>query len=81
MRIEDSPERHKGELNSFCVCVSVCVCAHCGECEKEQVYLTGQVAPLCLKTYLQQSGVYVWKTGKRDGGQQGTETGKEKLSV
>lgn len=35
--------------------VGVCL-RHSWEAESEQVYLTGQVAPLCLKPYLQQSG-------------------------
>lgn len=39
------------------------------KCERGQVYLTGQVAPLCLKPYLQQSGrvlVLHVRQGKRD---------------
>lgn len=62
----------------MCVSDSVCVC---GDCEKEQVYLTGQVAPLCLKPYLQQSGVCVCRTGIEIWGVSEDEKGKEKQSV
>lgn len=43
---------HKELLEVFYV--GVCL-RHSWEGESEQVYLTGQVAPLCLKPYLQQS--------------------------
>ncbi len=60
--------RHEVRLErvSLIVPVLVCVyvCVHCGKCEEKQVYLTGQVAPLCLKPYLHQPGLYGCKTGK-----------------
>lgn len=62
------------------LCVSPILCVW-GDCEKEQVYLTGQVAPLCLKPYLQQSGVCVCRTGIEIWGVSEDEREKEKLSV
>lgn len=42
------------------------------------MYLTGQVAPLCLKPYFQQSERFMYvRQEKRDGGQQGGERERE----
>lgn len=61
-------------LDFVLVCLRVCV--QCRECEEEQVYLTGQVAPLCLKPYLQQAEVFMYIRVRMRG--EGQQAGKKK---
>lgn len=64
--------REVGALFFLCVC-------QCRAAQNQQVYLMGQVAPLCLKSYLQRAeALYVQGTGEERWRSAGSAEKKEK---